>query len=308
MKVFICWSGERSKHIAIALRDWIPNVIQGVTPWMSEEDINKGSKWAIELAEQLEKTDFGIACLTPENKSSDWLLYETGSLAKQVKGSFVVPYLYELVPSDLTGPFTLFQMAKATKDETFKVIAAINSGMGDSSLTMPKLAASYEKWWPDLEDALEKIPAPKQGNLVKQTERSNEDLLKEILERVRTLPREISARGDWQDLDRALAGTNASNLATIDSIAAILQNLDPTGNRAGMIINRLRLFLGGPYDQDIVARYLRALENALVQAQGLGADAIPEIFDLLDSFLMQADDFKKLLNGFRLLIERKRTS
>ena len=39
VKVFISWSGERSKKIAKALKKWIKNVIQSVEPFVSSEDI-----------------------------------------------------------------------------------------------------------------------------------------------------------------------------------------------------------------------------------------------------------------------------
>lgn len=43
MKVFISWSGETSKKVALALKAWLPNVIQALDPWMSDKDIEKGA-------------------------------------------------------------------------------------------------------------------------------------------------------------------------------------------------------------------------------------------------------------------------
>ena len=34
MHVFISWSGERSKALAVALRDWLPLVLHYVEPWV----------------------------------------------------------------------------------------------------------------------------------------------------------------------------------------------------------------------------------------------------------------------------------
>jgi hypothetical protein len=37
MKVFLNWSGETSTHVAIALHDWLLNVIQAIERWMTSE-------------------------------------------------------------------------------------------------------------------------------------------------------------------------------------------------------------------------------------------------------------------------------
>jgi len=82
MKVFISWSGDRSKKVAELLDDWIQCVIQAVNPWMSSKDIDRGALWFTEITDQLANTSIGIVCLTKENRNKPWILFESGALAK----------------------------------------------------------------------------------------------------------------------------------------------------------------------------------------------------------------------------------
>jgi TIR domain len=70
LKIFISWSGPRSQGVAEALHDWLPNVLQNVKPWLSANDIDKGAKWRQAVTGELEKSNFGLICLTPENLTS----------------------------------------------------------------------------------------------------------------------------------------------------------------------------------------------------------------------------------------------
>lgn len=74
--VFISWSGERSKGVAAALYDWLPMVVQSARPWMSEEDIEKGSRGLEDVGKALVAMGVGIICLTAGNLERPWILFE----------------------------------------------------------------------------------------------------------------------------------------------------------------------------------------------------------------------------------------
>ena len=93
MKVFLSWSGDMSHEIAKALNAWLPSVIQAIVPFISSEDIDKGTFWSTELAKNLEAHSVGVICITPKNLNARWINYEAGSLARSLTDSRVSPYL-----------------------------------------------------------------------------------------------------------------------------------------------------------------------------------------------------------------------
>jgi hypothetical protein len=66
MKVFISWSGRKSRDAAELFRDWLPSVLQDVRPFVSSRDIRAGMRWQAEIAGELDDTDFGLICVTQE--------------------------------------------------------------------------------------------------------------------------------------------------------------------------------------------------------------------------------------------------
>lgn len=83
-KVFISWSGELSRKLGEALRNWLPAALQFVKPYFSPEDIEKGAKWGSEISKELETSNIGVICLTSENTEKPWILFEAGALSKRV--------------------------------------------------------------------------------------------------------------------------------------------------------------------------------------------------------------------------------
>lgn len=188
MKVFISWSGDRSKAIAQALYEWLPYIDTRFEPWMSEIDIRKGTSGRREIAEKLEERDFGIICLTPENTEEPWLNFEAGALSKNIDEAYVWTYLYELEYSDIEGPHPLadFQHTQATKEDTKKLIDTMNKALEDEQQSEKRIDTAFEKWWNELEERLEDIPDTEEDE---EDGRSSEDIVREILEIVRSLRR-----------------------------------------------------------------------------------------------------------------------
>lgn len=182
MKIFISWSGKRSQALANAIRDWLPNVIQAIEPWVSADDIDKGSRWSTDIAIQLEESKIGIICLTPENLEAQWILFEAGALSKTLKKTYVCPYLFEVEPADIKGPLVQFQSTRANKNDTLKLIHTINQALEDEALPKEKLNEAFEVWWPKFEKSLENIPYIETKQ---EPQRSDREILEEILELVR---------------------------------------------------------------------------------------------------------------------------
>lgn len=119
VKIFISWSGAASGQLASALYHWIPQAIHAVRVWMSAEDLAIGVNWLEELQQKLQSAQLGILCLTPENLSSPWLLFEAGAIARTLEKKRVCPYLLGLSPEGLTFPLAQFQAATADQAGTF---------------------------------------------------------------------------------------------------------------------------------------------------------------------------------------------
>lgn len=182
MKIFISWSGERSRLIAEALKGWLPDVISFFEPWVSSEDIEKGARWGADLNAQLEGTDIGIICLTPENLLAPWILFESGALAKSINRGRVCTYLFDVQKSDLQGPLIQFQATESTKPDTLKLLKSLNNYLEKKARSDEQVERIFEQWWPNLEKKLQIIPNNKFDTHNRRTDR---DILTEVLDLVR---------------------------------------------------------------------------------------------------------------------------
>lgn len=197
MKVFLSWSGNLSKDVATEFSKWISQVLQFVNPFLSSEDIEKGSRWGHEIAKNLEESTHGVFFVTKDNIGAPWINFEAGALSKSLENSHVWTLLIDMKNSDLNeGPLRQFQTTLFTKKEVNDLVKVINSANGENPLPDHVVDTSFEKWWPDLEDNINQLISKYKGEAdqsikpkeLQVTSTSNE-ILEEILGSVRNQER-----------------------------------------------------------------------------------------------------------------------
>lgn len=178
MKVFVSWSGVTAQMVAKALCYWLPRFVPSTETWMSEENIEPGTRWRDVLGRELDAHNFGILCLTPENLVAPWIMFEAGALAKHGNDARVIPYLFRLKVQDLRDPLNLFNAVEADEVGTWKLVQLLNQRLEPNPLEKDHLETYFTALYPRFAENLNTIP---QTQMAETTKTTNEDMLIELL-------------------------------------------------------------------------------------------------------------------------------
>ena len=194
MKIFLSWSGQRSRGIARILKGRLPLLMNAADPWMSETDIEKGERWGQVLSNVLDKAKVGIFCLTPSNVQRPALLFEAGAISKSVSEARACVLLDQLQPQNLIWPWTQFQYTKLDDQiDMAKMLSDLNGWIleaGEPAVAKERFPDALDLWWPKFHQELSALPTESTTHL---PERSERDILEEILENLRQQGRNFSS-------------------------------------------------------------------------------------------------------------------
>jgi hypothetical protein len=193
MKIFISWSGDRSREVAELLSEWISCVLQSTQPWVSSHDIERGAVWYSEIQSTLAEVTVGIICLTQANKENPWIMFEAGALAaKNLSTGRVCTFLIDLENSDVSNPLAQFNHTKPDESGVKKLVASINLVLPEERRLKDKiLDLAFETYWPLFKSKFEAILALPVKE-ARSEPRAQEDILSEILETTRALSRRVA--------------------------------------------------------------------------------------------------------------------
>ncbi len=170
-RIFLCWSGTRSRKLADALASWLPNALGDLVETSMSTEIEKGAEWFEELLKALDNARCGILCLTPEAVESRWLHFESGLLVRALsqipntraddgQAKRVFPLLYGVKSGTLVGPLASYQSTVVTDvDDVARLLEAIWNFVPEAERAGAEdLRNNWRKRWATLQQKLEDIP------------------------------------------------------------------------------------------------------------------------------------------------------
>jgi hypothetical protein len=185
MKVFLSWSGDKSRALAEIFSRWLPGILQAVQPFLSPDEVAKGVRWADEAGCELEGSAVGLLFLTPDNLQAPWVMFEAGAMSRDLEACRIFPLLFEVQDADIRGPLTQFRGRRFNKTEIWKLLVQLNGALESGQLDVTVLETAFELWWPQLDRQVAyALSVPAVGSVGEL--RSDREILEELLEIARS--------------------------------------------------------------------------------------------------------------------------
>ncbi len=183
----------------MAFSSWLPCVLNAVKPWVSSEDIDRGSIWLNDILEQLKDTNYGLVFVTKENQSKPWILFESGALSKGLNESRVFTVLVDLQVRDIDSGSPLKHLNHTTLDQSgvFKLLKSINKCLDNAQVQDTVLEMSFNALWPLLEKEILEIQNAEP--VLEVPQRDDKDVLNDILDNVLHINKKLG-RGNARSL------------------------------------------------------------------------------------------------------------
>jgi hypothetical protein len=241
MKVFISWSKSLSQECAEILRNWIKCTLQASKPWMSSEDLDKGTVWFDGIGNELNDTTIGIICLTKENKNNPWILFESGALAKGLAEKRVYTLLIDLESQDIEPPLSQFNHTSPNRVDMKKLLVSINKQLGEQALEEKVLDDVFNTYWPQFDETFKAAIKHHPVNLIEEKKvRSSDDILSEILNTTRNLDKRMrhieSNRGNLTSASQNYFGATYDTIDIVNKVESLISKGFSAEDIAGKLI------------------------------------------------------------------------
>jgi hypothetical protein len=173
--LFLSYSGERAEGFAKELSRLIRQVLD-TEAWLASNAMRCGDNWPVELVNALMGSSMCIVCLTKGNRFQPYIYFEAGAMVRHVGGRPIVPRVLDraradaptprfddlfilsldpIRPGELPGALRLFQVRMVDRESFLDVILRIK--VAAKRLNEERVKRDFERHWPDVETALQRI-------------------------------------------------------------------------------------------------------------------------------------------------------
>jgi hypothetical protein len=246
---FISWSGDESRLIAEALKEFFSFALPNPTLFVASRDLQAGEVWFTEIADRLDACDIGGIVVTPQNINKPWLHFEAGAISKRVGRSAAIPLLCGVANGELAGtPLAQLQALTVSELNMRKLTSRLNDLL-ELGVSESHIDSTFPVWWerysgrisnPDLwKGAVAKKAAPTIADLsvqMAQVAAAISDLTDRVERSTRNVSPGITGQGDlatmnYADLSSRLLsrrGSSRRNEPTLspEELSEILKSID----------------------------------------------------------------------------------
>jgi hypothetical protein len=286
VKIFVSWSGDRSKSLATLLKTWMPNVLATAEIWLSDVDIQKGVQWMNAITAAASTSDAGLVVITPENVGSPWINFEAGAMVRSFGDERLCPLLLGLNKADLPTPLGGYNAtAVESRDDFEKLVLSLRPG----EIPEPVARHAFAREWDAMNEQVQVLLRQKPEEDAPPA-RTEEDKIDEILDHIRSQARsERVQKHRSRNLRSNTSTVRGVRLAMQDYIFDLYQDAeaipDYQASSDGTVIN---VAVKGPRPKTFVDdEATRRLFSTLIDRSGL--DALDLVFDDDDPIRFRAN-------------------
>lgn len=189
MEVFISWSKNKSKLLALETKKFIHKTLGNEIQLFCSPNMYKGTCVDHEIHKHLLNCDKCIVCITADNFKNPWLMYETGVIYgthfEKPGGSIVIPILFEHIPdwsSWVDKPLNRYVPIRLEKgDGNFKTARAefeqfLQELAIEANVTVKNFSKNWNSYIKEVDNILqqEKMIPDECRDLVEQIMKDNE--------------------------------------------------------------------------------------------------------------------------------------
>src|ERR1035438_3035299 len=159
MRIFISWSGKKSRAFAEALKPWLEQVLPGTDVWLSSEDIDKGTIWFSEIIGELKQCNCGVVCITRENHLAPWIHFEAGGMIAGLGKTKVATLMLDIGFGEIQQPLNQFNGSPPDHEGLYHLVKSFNK-TSDRPIKEYVLERTFEKFWPEFDATVQHLFPP----------------------------------------------------------------------------------------------------------------------------------------------------